>query len=101
MMRVSDGGTRYASTQAAMSWTRFFAMFVVVALAADARADKSEWNQFVDNSPQKPIAVAPAVVTKAAPAPAAKPAAKQAAKPAKSVATKAKPKAAAKAKRGK
>lgn len=46
--------------------------------AGSAYADKSEWNQFVDNNPSKPIAVAPAKTTpapkpakvaKAAPAP--------------------------------
>jgi hypothetical protein len=55
--------------------------------AGSAYADKSEWNQFVDNNPQKPIAVAPAKTTpapkpakvaKAAPAPKAKAPAKAA-----------------------
>jgi len=55
------------------------ALVVMFALfAGSAYADKSEWNQFVDSNPSKPIAVAPAKTTpapkpakvaKAAPAP--------------------------------
>lgn len=66
-------------------------MFVL--FAGSAFADKSEWNQFVDNNPSKPIAVAPAKTTPSpTPARAAKaaPAAKTKA-PAKASAAKSKP----------
>jgi len=58
---------------------------MILALSTGARADKSEWNSFIDHD-QKPIAVAPPTKIAAEPAP------KAAAKPAKAVA--AKPKAA-------
>lgn len=64
---------------------------MILAFSTGARADKNEWNQFIDHD-QKPIAVAPPTPIKAPPAPKAAPAPK-----AKAVAAQPKPKPAPKA----
>jgi hypothetical protein len=61
------------------------ALAIVMGLVTGASAE--DWSQFIDNSPQKPVATRPAPTTTAAAAPKARPAAK-------SVATKPKSKAA-------
>jgi hypothetical protein len=66
-------------------------LVAVLAFASSARADKADWNQFIDKNPSAPVASKPVNVAPETKAAAPKPAHKSVAKPKPKVHAKAKP----------